>query len=223
MAVINPITGLKRRMPRRLTPRKKRKTTSSTVAGRMIAEDAMEAYFIYMMGHKKALLYLVMLFAVGFDFSTPEGHYLKTFLLLAATSFAHKAVGMLRLDSEIMDLRDEDLEDCGYNKELVDITLAYYCNDDECENNTRFSKLEIMQLMHYLDFGDGNGYIRVYYNGNTYYKFRAMTLFLYMLRKMQSGRTHKDLADNEFGGDSGRWGKGYRWMVKYVDKKCERL
>jgi hypothetical protein len=113
MAVINPITGLKRRMPRRLTSRKKRKTTSSIVAGRMIVEDTMEAYFIYMMGHKKALLYLVMLFAIGFDFSTPEGHYLKTFLLLAATSSAHKTVGMLRLDSEIMDLRDEDPGDCG--------------------------------------------------------------------------------------------------------------
>jgi hypothetical protein len=68
------------------------------------------------------------------------------------------------------------------------MTLDSYTNDDECENNTRFSKLEIMQLMHYLDFGDGNGYIRVYYNGNTYYKFRAMTLCLYMLHKMQSGK-----------------------------------
>ena len=58
----------------------------------MNTEDAMEAYFIYMLGHKKVLLYLVMLFAVGFDFSTPQGYYLKAFLLLAATSFAQKAV-----------------------------------------------------------------------------------------------------------------------------------
>jgi hypothetical protein len=40
---------------------------------------------------------------------------------------------------------------------------------------------------------------------------------------MSTGRTHKDLADNEFGGDSSRWGRGYNWMVKYVDKKCALL
>jgi hypothetical protein len=34
---------------------------------------------------------------------------------------------------------------------------------------------------------------------------------------MSTGRTHKDLADNEFGGDSSRWGRGYNWMVKYVE------
>jgi hypothetical protein len=77
MAVYNPITGLKRRMPWRLTPRKKRKTTSSTVAGWMIAEDAMDAFFVYMIGYKKALLYLVMLLGMGFDFSTTEGSLFK--------------------------------------------------------------------------------------------------------------------------------------------------
>jgi hypothetical protein len=40
---------------------------------------------------------------------------------------------------------------------------------------------------------------------------------------MSTARTHKDLADNEFGGSSGRWGKGYNWMVKYVDKKSAPL
>jgi hypothetical protein len=40
---------------------------------------------------------------------------------------------------------------------------------------------------------------------------------------MSTGHTHKDLADNEFGGDSSRWGRGYNWMVKYVDNKCAPL
>jgi hypothetical protein len=40
---------------------------------------------------------------------------------------------------------------------------------------------------------------------------------------MSTGSTHKDLADNEFGGDSSRWGRGYNWMVKYVDNKCAPL
>jgi hypothetical protein len=223
MAVYNAITGLKRRMPRYLTSRKKRKTTSSTVAQRMFAEDAMNAYFSYMMGYKKALMFLLLLALMDCDLCSEQGEYIKKFFLLSASLFASKAVRMLRLDSELLDLRDVDLEDVGYNKPLVDITLASYTNDDECENNTRFSKGEIMSIMQYLDFGDGNGYIRVYYNGTVYYKFRAVTLFLYMLRKLSTGRTHKDLADNEFGGDSSRWGRGYKWMVKYVDKKSEPL
>ena len=67
---------------------------------------------------------------------------------------------MLQLDSDIMDLYNEDLEDNGYNKPLEDITLAAtYINDVKCENNTRFSKLEIMTMLHYLEFGDGMGYI----------------------------------------------------------------
>jgi hypothetical protein len=115
------------------------------------------------------------------------------------------------------------LENTGYNSELVDIKLSSYVNDDECENNTRFSKLEILTILAYLDFGDGMGYIRVYYNGNVYYKFCAQTLFIYMLCKMSTGRTHKALADNEFGGDSSWWGRGYKWMVKYVDKKAGAL
>ena len=138
MAVYNLITGLKRRMPRCLTPKKKRKTTSSTVAGRMIAEDAMDAFFVYMIGHKKVLLYLVCLLGMGFDLTTEQGHYLKSFLLLCAVNYAQKAVRMLQLDSEIMNLCEVDLEDNGYNKELVDITLDSFTNDDECENNTRF-------------------------------------------------------------------------------------
>ena len=183
----------------------------------------MDACYLYILGHKKALFYLLLLSVAGFDFQSEQGTYLRNFLLLAAATYAQKAVYMLQLDSDVMDLQEEDLEDTGYNTPLQDITLASYINDDECENNTRFSKLEIMTLMHYLEFGDGMGYIRVYYNGNVYYKFRAVTLFIYMLRKMSTGRTHKDLADNEFGGDSGRWGKGYRWMVKYVDHKCAAL
>ena len=45
--------------------------------------------------------------------------------------------------------------------------------------------------------------IKYYYNPNdasAYYKFFVEELFIYMLRKMSTGRTHKDLCDAEFGG-----------------------
>ena len=197
MVVYNPITGLGRRLPCRLTARKKRKTTSSTMAQRMYSEDAMNSYFTYIIGHKKMLFYVVMMAALEYNFQSEDGCYLCNFLLLASSVFAQKAIIMLRLDSTLMDLREEDLTHTGYNKELVDITLDHYINDDECENSTRFSKEEIRIIMQYLGFGDGMGYIRVYYCGTFYYKFRAVTLFIYMLQKMSTGRTHKDLADTE--------------------------
>jgi hypothetical protein len=209
MVVINPITGRKRRLPRRLTARKKRKITSSTVSQRMYAENAMDSYFVYMLCYKKMLFYLILLLAIGFDFQSEGGRFLGNFMLLASACYASKAARMLRLDSELLDLSNDNLTNSGYNKDLVDITLDYYCNDDECENNTCFSKQEIVTILNFLEFGDGMGYVRVYYNGLVYYKFRAVTLFIYMLRKMSTGWTHKDLADNEFGGSSGRWGKGY--------------
>jgi hypothetical protein len=136
---------------------------SSTIAHQSISKDArMDACFAYILGHKKALFYLLLLATVGFDFQSEEGTYLHNFLLLAATSYAQKAVYILQLDSKTMDLHDEDLENTSYNNLLWDITLASYINDNECENNTRFSKLKIMTLMHCLEFGDGTGYIHVY-------------------------------------------------------------
>jgi hypothetical protein len=223
MVVYNPITGLRRRMPHNMTARKKRKTTSSTVAQRMFAADAMDSYFCYILGHKKALFFVAILTAMEFNFQSSEGEYMGNFLVMAAAIFAQKAACMLRFDSELMDLRDHDLVHSGYNKDLVDLTLDHYANDDECENSTRFSKEEILILLDFLGFGDGQGYIRVYYNGHVYYKYRAVTLFIYMLRKMSTGRTHKDLADTEFGGTSGQWGVGYNWLVKYMDKRTDPL
>jgi hypothetical protein len=153
-------------MPQHLSARKKRKTTSSTIAQRMYAKDAMDSFFAYKVAHKKALFYLVLILAVlGMDFQSEQGQFFGNFFVLAASCYASKVACMLHLDSELMDLHEEDLEDSGYNKDLVDITLTLYINDDECENNTRFSKLKIMTMMHSLGFGDGSGYIRVYYNG----------------------------------------------------------
>jgi hypothetical protein len=92
----------------------------------------MDACYLYILGHKKALFYLLLLSVAGFDFQSEQGTYLRNFLLLAAATYAQKAVYMLQLDSDVMDLQEEDLEaDTGYNTPLQDITLASYINDDE--------------------------------------------------------------------------------------------
>ena len=57
--------------------------------------------------------------------------------------------------------------------------------------------------------------LKIHYNPNNptaYYKFDVEELFIYMLRKMSTGRSHKDLCDSEFGGCPGRWGRGYNCL-----------
>jgi hypothetical protein len=95
MVVYNAFTGLKRKQPRYLTSRKKRKSMSSTVVQRMYAKNAMDAFWMYMYAHKKALCYLVLLMGLGVDFNAPEWMCLRDFLVLAAASFAGKAALMV--------------------------------------------------------------------------------------------------------------------------------
>ena len=92
MAVYNAITGHKRRMPHCLTNRKKRKSTSSTVAGRMFAEDAIDVYFTYIIGYKKALIFLLIMSLIEYDFESEKGFYIGNFFILAATMFRSKVV-----------------------------------------------------------------------------------------------------------------------------------
>jgi hypothetical protein len=169
-----------------MTARKKRKTTSSTVAQQMFMADAMDSYFCYILGHKKALFFVAISTAMEFNFQSSEGEYMGNFLVMAAAIFAQKAACMLRFDSELMDLHDHDLAHSGYNKDFVDLTLDHYANDNECKNSTRFSKEEILILLDFLGFGDGQGYIHVYYNGHVYYKYHAVTLFIFKFRREQS-------------------------------------
>lgn len=47
---------------------------------------------------------------------------------------------------------------------------------------------------------------------------------MYMLTKMSTKMTHKKLTDStDFGGSEKRWGRGYRWIVMYLDRKFHHL
>ena len=50
------------------------------------------------------------------------------------------AMEMLRLDSQLMDLEEDEVACADYRKVLVGITLDSYANDDECEDTKRFTK-----------------------------------------------------------------------------------
>ena len=211
MAVINAITGLKRKLTRYETQRNKRETGCSTVASRMYGQHAMEAFVSYLIGCYQSLILMVICIARNED-------EVGRMLCCMGAFFYSSAIEMCILESTLLDFHNEE-DDTGFSKELVGITLDSFENDNECESKTRFRKAHIRMILQSMGLG---AYLRLYYNPNrprAYYKFRVEELFIYMLRKMATGRTHKDLCDNEFGGCSGRWGRGYNHLVKIIDQR----
>jgi hypothetical protein len=212
MPQINAITGLKRKQPRRAVTRKKRDSLSSTVAGRMLARQAMEMFPLYMESANRALTYTAVLLAMPDD---PEVEDMADTFLMVSMLFYLQAMEMVRLDHHYMDVKTESDLNAGFRKELVDITLQSFGNDDECASKTRFTKGNIQMLIQKVGLGPE---VRVYYGFGSYYKFKSETLLIYMLRKMSTARTHTDLADSEFGGCSKRWGTGYNFLVRRFDR-----
>jgi len=132
-----------------------------------------------------------------------------------------QALAMMKLDSLLLDMHTPE-DDIPFSKALVRIGLHSFADDNECESKTRFTKHQIRMMIHSLSLP------KIFYlrynprNYNAYYKFDSEELFIYMLRKMSTGSTHKNLADVEFGGCSGRWGRGYAFLVKLLDRKWYR-
>jgi hypothetical protein len=80
--------------------------------------------------------------------------------LIGASTFLLSAIKLLILDSELLDLDDDHEENSGFNKELVDITLSSFENDDECEAKTRFKREAITTTIRALHQPD---IVRLYY------------------------------------------------------------
>ena len=202
---VNAITGLKRRKPVSALQRKKRSTLGSTVAARMYSVRAQQAFEIYMLGAEFGITTFAMMAAANPPIPRP----VLQFSLVGTMMFAASGMEMLKLDSELMDIPEDDLEGAGYRVPLCGITLDTYENDDECREYTRFTKQQMRVIIYALGLEE---YTKVWYwcsGRNKYYKFLTETLFIYVCRKLSTAATHKHLADTEFGGDSGRWGRGY--------------
>ena len=61
-------------------------------------------------------------------------------------------------------------------------------------------------------------------NGSEHcYRFEPEELFLFTLTKCKTGESNTSLIDNWFGGDYSRWSYGYRWMLKYLDRRYEGI
>jgi hypothetical protein len=216
MVVFNSITGLKRKQPAYKLSRKKRWSHSSTVAGCMYSEDAIKKANLYITSTHQYVAYLAILSQHQYD---PNARTLSLLCVLLAAYFFSCAGRMLELDSDLMDITDDNQDNFGYHKPLVGVTLDSFRNNDESVDKTRFTKEDIRLIVDSLSLPDN---IRLYYYEENYYKFSVEELMIYMLRKFVTGRTHKDLT-TEFGGCSTRWGRGYAWLVKHLDKKFSSL
>ena len=222
MVLFNVFTGLKRRRPVADLPRKKRASLSSNVASRMEAQYAMEDHVVYMSAAQSGLTTVSVLLHSG-AIDIEETEQIIALILMGCCLFASCAVEMIKLDSALLDLPENANDEAGYRPELKELALDFYENDDQCREFTRFTKQQIRTILD--DFDLGYHYYVYYYTAHKwkYYKFRTETLFIYVLRKMSTASTHKQLADTEFGGDSGRWGRGFNHLIKYLDKRYMHL
>ena len=154
MAIYNAVTGLKRKQTRYYTPRKKRETGSSTVAARMYASQAMEAYSLYMIAvNMHLVLFTVVLSHLPLRIAQHNRMHLALLLYLGAGFYFSKAVRMLQLDSELLDFHDPQ-DDVGFSKELVGVSIDSYANDNECESKTRFGKAHLQMILDSLNLPD---------------------------------------------------------------------
>ena len=152
MAPINVLTGLTRRRARNKLPRKKRNSLAYSCTQKMLARDAMEAFETYMAATKVTLAAYVGLEA---DTTLTDDSFtdMKHFLLASSACYFDCAKEMLKLDSALMDVPVEVEESADFLKKRKYVSLDSYCNDDECEDKTRFTNSEIQTIIDHLDFG----------------------------------------------------------------------
>ena len=114
MARINAITGLKRKLSRYETPRKKRETACSTVASRMYGQQAMEAFISYLTGCYQALILMVI------SIDRNDIQLVRLFTVIGSFFFS-AAVCCARLESELLDFYNDE-DDVGFAKPLAHIS-----------------------------------------------------------------------------------------------------
>jgi hypothetical protein len=139
MVIYNSITGLVRKLPRNKLPRKKRNSHGSTVSGRLYSEQALEVFKVYVTATGQNLCFVAQIANIH----SPRASVLSMFFVVAAAFFYTLAGRMLLLDSELMDIGEEQRELAGYHYPLIGITIDSYKNNDECEDFTQFTKEEL--------------------------------------------------------------------------------
>ena len=231
----NQFTGKKRKRSRYYTPRKKRAETCSTVEERTTAKNAMKQCqkFVEASRFQAGFLSSFVCNTIGQSpqlLDTVIGYIVLSCLAIILNSVIQNlqdAFTCLILDAELLDLDDGVWEAAGYkvprNRNIrID---KMFESDGICEQSTRFMRDELRYL---LDIFGLDEFIpvpqRTYVDTGKFYKFHREELLIYTLHKLSTRKTHKDMADSTaFGGSEVRWGKGYRWMIMYLDERYRHL
>ena len=103
------------------------------------------------------------------------------------------------------------------------IRLASW-STQECYDFTGFTHPQLIRL--YRLFGLlqiaalwNDGFIRVPSRGGKYLRFHPEEMFLFMMTKMRTGYSNKNLCDLIFGGHYSVWTYGCPWMLHHLDDK----
>ena len=124
-------------------------------------------------------------------------------------------VGVLtRVESVIGDVHvDMDVYRI-FSTPLSLLRLNQFQNNDHCENWTRFSTNELIDLVPRLGLPE---YVYVFNTPGNFYRFHREELLIYTLTKLAHGFPHTVMSDMVVGGDSARWGRGYNYMMQHLD------
>ena len=122
---------------------------------------------------------------------------------------------LIRLESLVGDMHADSQSHDLYYMPMVHLRIAYFQNDEHCENLTRFMKHELLNLIPRLGLQEQ---VHVPLSPGYCYVFHREELFMHALIKLAHGLTHTGMSDFVVGSNSARWGAGYNYVMKYLDE-----
>lgn len=125
------------------------------------------------------------------------------------------------MDSELGDIPEAVEMQRPYYTEPRFRRISDFQNDDQAVFKTAFSKDELHQLMGLFGL---NKMIRVPRADGKYDSFHPEELFLFTLMKVREGASNAAIVEDQVGGrTAARWGRGYSFLVKYLDERYKPI
>ena len=222
---LNPLTGKRRRKPKKNTSRKRRHE-SSTAKARMKARKARRIVVNSLLFSATAMHLAQCAFVIQKckPFGTKE-HRNWTHIFAATVAmvsvFSSLTVFAIQEEANLLDIPDNII----FNP--THLPLQHPCLDDIdeglCIERTNYTPDQLCTLLQL--FGFNGELIHIARKGtNNMYTFYPEELLIFMLHRWRDGRTIRAMSlDESYGGDNGRWGTGYRWLIMYLMDRYQHL
>jgi hypothetical protein len=123
----------------------------------------------------------------------------------------------LKIDQAIGDVPDAEENEDVYHNEPKYLWINDFADNNEAIIETGFSETELRKLMILFGLPKEISFIR---SDGKFDRFNREELLIFTLIKFRKGFTNATVVDHYVGGKSeARWGRGYKWMVQYLDKR----